>query len=53
MLQSSREGYSESNLNQRSGPNFNKMETKFLPIFNIWVLFRRSTTANSVVESPI
>ena len=30
-----------------------KMETKFLPIINIWVLFRRSTTANSVVESPI
>ena len=53
MLQYSRGGFSESNLNQRSGPNFKKMETKFFPIMNIWVLFRLSTTANSVVESPI
>ena len=53
MLQSSREGYSESNLNQRSGPNFEKNGDKIFTHYQYMGYFRRSTTANSVVESPI
>ena len=53
MLQYSREGYTKSNLNQRSDPNLKKNETTLSPIIKLCVLFRRSKTANSVVGSPV
>ena len=52
MLQSSREGYSVSNLNQQSGPNLKKNETTFPPIINLWVLLdaQRQLTLLLVVQ---
>ena len=52
MLQSSREGYSESNLNQQSGPNLKKMRQHFPPlsIYGFFLDAQRQLTLLLVVQ---